>query len=103
MSEPSGSRSPITVTLTASEVHDVADVIRLLPDPSTLESGTRIEVLGTKDDPRSISTRFIAAIGRGKVVPRALRCTALVARGYVSVGAHVEPATKRDVAYGLVP
>jgi len=77
------------IVLGAADAKDVAAIARALPDPATLEPGTRISVLGSPKEAPSLTTRLFAALGRAKApgVPCAWRCTALVARGYVKVGA----------------
>lgn len=91
------------VALSSKDAGDVASVARALPDPATLDPGTRVVVLGALKEAPSLATRLLSAFGRGKNdVPRVLRCTALVARGYVRVGA-AEDANGRDVAFGHVP
>ena len=77
------------IVLAAEDAKDVAAIASALPDPTTLEPGTRVSVLGTPKEAPSLATRLFAALGRGKApgVPCAWRCTALVARGYVKVGA----------------
>ena len=41
--------------------------------------------------------------GRGIAVTRATRCTALIARGYIDVGAAADEPTGTDIAWGWVP
>jgi hypothetical protein len=60
-------------------------------------------VLGAVVEAPSLGSRVLAALGRGRVVPRALRATALVARGYVDVGAAVDPASRSDLVWGYTP
>jgi hypothetical protein len=43
----------------------------------------------------------LAILGRARTVPRAVRCSALVARGYVRVGA-AEDDRRVDLAWGYV-
>jgi hypothetical protein len=91
------------VALSAKEAADVASVARALPDPTTLDPGTKVIVLGALKEAPSLASRLLSAFGRAKTdVPRVLRCTALVARGYVRVGA-AEDANGRDLAFGHVP
>lgn len=91
------------VALSTKEAADVVSVARALPDPSSLEPGTKVIVLGEPKEAPSFASRLLSAFGRGKNdVPRVLRCTALVARGYVRVGAS-EDKNGRDLAFGHVP
>ncbi len=92
------------IALARADAVDLAAIVRALPDPSTLEEGTRVVVLGSLAEEPSLKHRLFAAFGlKGDGgVPRALRCTALVARGYVGVGA-AEDGAGRDIAFGSVP
>ena len=92
-----------TVTLGETDAGDVAAAARALPDPSELEEGSLVLVSGALGGARSLGVRVLAALGRSKTVPRAIRCSALVARGYVRVGAGTDPDTRADVAWGYVP
>lgn len=80
----------------------VADVVRALPDPETLAPGTQVLVPETAPRAGRLA-RFFGALGGGGGVTRSLRCSALVARGYVDVGAAFDDATRTDVAWGFVP
>lgn len=91
------------VALGPADVIDVASVARALPAPEELEAGALLVVLGSVVDPPSIASRFLAALGRGRTVPRALRSSALVARGYVRVGAGIDAATRSDLVWGYAP
>ncbi len=80
---------------------DVAAVARDLPDADALPAGTLVVMLPGGAAP-SLTTRLLAALGRGKAVPRALRSSALVARGYVRVAAAPDE-TLGDLVWGYVP
>ena len=45
----------------------------------------------------------LGALGRKEKVSRAARCTALVVRGYIRVGAGTDPDTDADLAWGYAP
>ena len=45
----------------------------------------------------------LGALGRKRGVSRAARCTALVARGYMRVGAGTDPDTDADLCWGYAP
>ena len=92
-----------TVTLGPADAEDVAAAARALPDPADLDEGALVLVNGEPGGARSLGVRVLAAFGRNKTVPRAIRCSALVARGYVRVGAGTDPDTRADVAWGYVP
>lgn len=91
------------IALGPADAASVEAVARRLPDPSSLESGARVEIAAEIEAPKTMKSRLLAALGRGATVPRALRCTALVARGYVRVGASAAQGGKRDLAWGYVP
>ena len=88
------------VALGPADANDVARIARALPDPAELPAGTLLVVLAAVIDPPSLASRFLAAIGRRPVVSRALRSTALVARGYVGVAAGVDRETRSDLVWG---
>jgi hypothetical protein len=73
------------------EANTVASVAAALPDPETLDPRTLVVVV-----PGSGS--FVKRLFGAKPVSRAVRCSALLARGYVDIGADVDPETKLDVA-----
>jgi hypothetical protein len=75
----------------------IAAVAAQLPHPSTLPTGTPVFVLGTAAAVRS----FWRPFARGAAIPRASRCTALLARGYVDIGA--EEVDGEDLAWGHAP
>lgn len=91
------------VALGPAESNDLAMIVRALPDPSDLPAGTFLVVLAAVIEPPSLTSRFLAAFGRRPVVSRALRSTALVARGYVRVAAGVDRETKSDLVWGYTP
>jgi hypothetical protein len=96
----------VAVALGPEDATDLASVARALPEADTLEAGTMVVVLPHVVDPSSLASlasRVLAVLGRGRTVPRAHRCSALLARGYVRIGACVDPETKLDLAYGFVP
>jgi hypothetical protein len=89
-------------------------VLSQLPDPTTLARGARVAIPAAAKVPSP--RRFLERIGRtllriaGQKPPRislAVRCTALLARGYTEVGAGPAPASgkKKDdaVAWATVP
>lgn len=92
----------IAIALGPDDDADVASVARALPDPDAQPPGALVVILPRAFTP-SLGARLLASLGRGRTVSRALRCTALVARGYVDVGAGVDPATRADLAWGYAP
>jgi hypothetical protein len=70
-----------------------------VPLASALPPGTPVVVLGVAARGASIWTRF----ARGVSVPRAARCGALLARGYVDIGAGTDDVSGADLAWGFAP
>jgi hypothetical protein len=91
------------VALGPGDVTDVATVTRALPDPDSLPPGTLLLVLPAVVGAPSLTGRLLAAMGRGPTASRALRATALVARGYVRVAAGVDRETRSDLVWGYAP
>lgn len=83
-----------------SALGSIAAAADALPDPNTLADGTLVLVEGAVDEPPSLARSVLSVFGRTKTAPRALRCSALVARGYADVGAAIDPETKSDLAWG---
>jgi hypothetical protein len=88
------------IVLGPADALDVATVAHALPDPGELPDGTLLIVLPHVVDPPSLASRFLAALGRGRTVSRAMRSTALVARGYVRVAAGVDRDSRSDLVWG---
>lgn len=87
----------VTVTLDATEddSEDPAAVARQIPAPGALEPGTRVRVLSTAVRRRGMLRRLL---GDARVsVTRSTRCTALLVRGYVEIGADAQGA------WGIAP
>ena len=90
----------VAVVLGPADVGDAASVARALPDPDELPAGTLLLVLPHVASAPSLTGRFLAAMGRGPTASRAVRATALVARGYVRVAAGVDRETRSDLVWG---
>jgi hypothetical protein len=91
--------SALAVALDGADLdpEDVASVAAQIPEASSLEPGTYVFVLGGASRGGGVLARL-----RGKVmVPRATRCSALLARGYVAIGGGVDEVSSADVAWGL--
>ena len=69
-----------------------------LPAASTLTSGTRVVVL-----PEAARGKGLLAAFTKKTHARSARCSALLLRGYVGIGAETDPKTKQDLVFGFVP
>ena len=80
---------------------DPANVASQLPEATTFAGGTPLVVLGDAARGGPAWRRLLRA---DKVsVPRAARCTALLARGYVDVGGGLDESTGADLAWGWSP
>jgi hypothetical protein len=90
----------VAVLLDASslDADDPLQIAGQIPRAADLAPATPVFVLG-----RAVrSNGMLRWIGRQTIaVPRAARCTALVARGYVGVGASIDDASHTDIAWGL--
>jgi hypothetical protein len=96
----SATADAIAVLLDAADGGDlrtIEGVAAQLPHASTLPSGTPLFVLGTAAAVRS----FWHPFARGAPIPRASRCTALLARGYVDIGA--QEVDGDDLSWGHAP
>ena len=89
------------VALGPADVTDVAAVARALPDPTALGSNVLVVVLPGVVQAPSIGGRLLAALGRERVISRALRASALVSRGYVHVAAGIDGETRADLVWGF--
>jgi hypothetical protein len=79
-----------------SDARTVAGVAAQLPGASSLPGGTRVFVLGAA---ASSGPFAWLPFTRGVPVTKASRCSALLARGYVDIGA----GTDDDLAWGTAP
>lgn len=94
------------VPLPPAKDRSTARVVSLedLPDPSALEPGTLVIVgAEARTTERSLMRSVLGALGRKQSVPRSARCTALVVRGYIRVGAGIDPDTDADLCWGYAP
>lgn len=85
------------------DAQDLAAVARALPDVATLDEGALVVVLPQIAPPPSLAVRVLVALGRGRTVSRALRCSALLAKGYTRIGAGIDPDTRADLVWGYAP
>jgi hypothetical protein len=91
------------VCLGPDDAASVASIARALPDPASLPDGALVVVLPAVHEPASLASRLRSALGRGRTIPRAHRCSALLSRGYVQIGAALEGPTRQDLAWGSCP
>ena len=94
-------RSATTIALAEADVVNVASVIAKLPDPADLAPGSLVVVPAELAAAKSLARSVLAVFGRTKIAARTLRCSALVARGYVGVGAADDDDV--DLAWGYAP
>ena len=88
----------VLLDATGIDVGDPTQIAAQLPPAAELTPETPVFVLGSAARGRG-ALRWLGA--RTVHVTRAARCTALVARGYVQVGAGVDDVTGADLAWGL--
>jgi hypothetical protein len=96
----SADANAIAVLLDAAGVDlaDPAQVAAQIPRATELLADTPVFVLGAAVRGRGV-LRWLGM--RTVPVPRAARCTALVARGYVRVGAGIDTKSGADIAWGI--
>ena len=84
----------IAVLLDAGrDASSIAGIAAQLPDAGSLPSRTPVFVLGKAAEVRS----FWRLFARGVTISRAARCSAMLARGYVDIGADT------DLVWGYAP
>lgn len=93
------------VVLSETDAASIESVIAALPDPDELDGGTLVIVPAEMAGASSFARSVLAVFGRAKTVARTRRCSALVARGYVDVGAcgSENGGEDGDLAWGRVP
>jgi hypothetical protein len=95
--EGQGEAIAVLVHADGLDVDDPAQVAAQIPHATELPGGTLLFVLGaavrTRDLLRWLGMRTVP-------LPRPVRCTALVARGYVDVGAGADPIGA-ELAWGF--
>lgn len=85
------------VSLKGLQAAKVADVAAALPDPASLPPGTRVVV------PQGGPQGWRRLLGGGHGVPTAVRCGALLVRGYVNIGAGTAEGEGPQAAWGTAP
>ncbi|MDP9149447.1 MAG: hypothetical protein M3O36_05845 [Myxococcota bacterium] len=80
---------------------DVSAIAAQIPHARESPPGTTVVVLGPAAKDRRPLRRWLGP--REKVASRAARCTALLARGYVDLGAGADPTSGVDMAWGSAP
>jgi hypothetical protein len=95
---PSPSERAAATIIRAGSMKTVDDVVAALPVPDTLPPSSLVMLPVSA---RSFASSLLAMLGRNAGPSRAMRCTALVARGYVAVGA-ARTDDGEDLAWGYV-
>lgn len=80
---------------------DEASVAAQVPPSNSLPSATPVFVLGTATRARPRGSWLRLLRSRGLMVGRAERCGALLMRGYVGLGAGVDPTSRADLVWGF--
>jgi hypothetical protein len=90
----------------ADGIGPVATIVSQLPDPNELSAGSLVVVRDAEKPPQGIR-RLARGVRRlWRKMPRAhaaVRCTALLARGYRDIGARLDPRTGEALVWGFVP
>jgi hypothetical protein len=89
-----------TIALAPADAQDLASAAAALPDPDELPPGTLVLLPAELREEPSIARSVLAVFGRTRTATRVLRCSALVARGYMDVGAGTDPVTRADLVWG---
>lgn len=71
------------------------------PDGATLAPSTLVVILANGPPASSLLARIFRPASRS--IPRVVRATALLARGFVGIGAGVDPASGMDLVWGYSP
>ena len=88
------------IALTEADAASVTTVMAALPDPATLTPGALVVVPAALAG-KSLARSVLSMLGRPKRVATSRRCSALVARGYIQVGAAEDGDD--DLAWGYAP
>jgi hypothetical protein len=93
------SAQAVAVQLDLPGDYDIADVARQVPDPDGFGARTLVVVLG---EAAGGGSRLLSRLfgGRRPRVERAVRASALLARGYVDLGGGVDDGSGQDLAWG---
>jgi hypothetical protein len=92
-----------TIAISEDAAGSVEAIAAQLPDPASLPAGTLV-VLPAEiaSGSRSLARSVLAVFGRTKTITRARRCSALLARGYVDIGAG-DDENRADLAWAHAP
>jgi len=89
---------------TGSVPNDLAaQIAGVLPAPESLARGALLIILGEAPSQGGLVARVLQTLRRGEPVPRTARATALLARGYLHIGAARDEASGHDLVWGFAP
>jgi hypothetical protein len=88
--ETAGASLTVRLDVSDADPEEAAAVAGQIPPASTLSPRTRVTVPGTATRQGGVLRRLLGQ--RSVPVSRAVRCTALLVRGYVDIGADDEGA-----------
>jgi len=84
----------------------VAILVAQLPDPAELPAGSLL-IVRQMQRPRAGIRRWLdrvrALVQKPRTAHAAVRCTALLARGYRDISCATDPKTGEEVVWGLAP
>jgi hypothetical protein len=98
---PEADSAAILLDATNADLEDPAAVARQLPDATSLPVSSQVFVLGAAARTVGWPRRWFRP--KWVVVRRAPRCAALLARGYVGIGAIVDRDSGADLVYASTP
>jgi hypothetical protein len=84
----------------------VATILSQLPDPTELSAGALVVVRDAEKPPHGFRRLVRGVQTLWRKLPRAhaaVRCTALLARGYRDIGSRLDPRTGEALVWGFVP
>ncbi|MEO6418273.1 MAG: hypothetical protein ABIP39_02635 [Polyangiaceae bacterium] len=90
--------APIVLVLKANGEMAVAEVVSQLPGIDSVPAGTKLVIAGRLASPTGLLARIFSG---KKTVPRAVRSSALLARGFVDIAAASEGDD--DLVWGFAP
>ena len=96
--DPQASDVALLLDATGSDLNTVEALLPQVPMASTLPSGALLVIFGAAARGGPIWRRLLW--GRAAPVARALRCTAMLARGYVDIGAGPDERGSASLAWG---
>ena len=99
--DPAADAVAVLVDATDLDLEDVAAVAEQVPAATEVPPGALVAILAGAVRTTPVWRRLLGA-GR-VIVPCAVRCAALLVRGYVDVGARASAQPEREVSWGYAP